>query len=190
MDLAEALRRRRMVRRYTGAAVSPDVLDRIVAAGLSGPSAGWAQGIAVITVTDRERISEVAAACGEADWIAGGYDPWLSTAGAHLVVCLEPAVYRARYDAPDKDPAVLDLIPWWWVDGGAALMAILLSVVSEGLAAGFHGGHGADAIRPLLGIPEEVLVLGIVTIGHPAPDRRSASLAAGPRPGRVHRERW
>ena len=190
MDLAEALRRRRMVRHYTGAAVSVEAVDRIVAAGLSGPSAGWAQGIAVVTVTGRDRITAIAEVCGEAEWTARGFAPWLSTAGAHLVICLEPAVYRARYDAPDKDPAVLERVPWWWVDGGAALMAILLAAVSEGLAAGFHGGHGTDPIRPLLGIPDDVLVLGIVTVGHPAPDHRSASLAFGPRPGRVHPERW
>lgn len=190
MDLAEALRRRRMVRHYTGAAIAPDALERIVAAGLSGPSAGWAQGVSVITVVAPERVAAIARACGEEDWTARGFDPWLSTAGAHLVICLEPEVYRSRYAAPDKDSRVLERVPWWWVDGGAALMAILLAAVAEGLAAGLHGGHGTDPIRPLLGIPDDVVVLGIVTIGHAAPDRRSASLAAGPRPGRIHRERW
>ncbi|HLE38381.1 MAG TPA: nitroreductase family protein [Acidimicrobiia bacterium] len=190
MDLAEALRRRRMVRHYTGAPVAPDALDRIVAAGLSAPSAGWAQGIAIVVVTDPMRIAAIAAACGEAQRVERGFDPWLSTAGAHLVICLEPAVYRTRYSAPDKDPGVLEAIPWWWVDGGTALMAMLLTAVAEGLAAGVQGGHRAAPIRPLLGIPDDVVLLGIVTVGHPAPDRRSSSLEAGPRPGRVHRERW
>ena len=190
MDLADALRRRRMVRHYTGAPVPHDAIERIAAAGLSAPSAGWAQGVAVITVTGTERITAIATACGEDDWIARGFDPWLSTAGAHLVICLEPEVYRSRYAAPDKDPTVLERVPWWWVDGGAALMAMLLAAVAEGLAAGFYGGHGTDPVRPLLGIPEGVVILGIVTVGHAAPDRTSGSLAAGPRPGRVHDERW
>jgi nitroreductase len=190
MDLAEALRRRRMVRRHTGAPVPAEALERIVAAGLSGPSAGWSQGIAIITVTDPDRIVAIAQACGEAEWTGRGFAPWLSTAGAHLVMCLEPEVYRARYQAPDKDPEVLERVPWWWVDGGAALMAILLAAVNEGLAAGFHGGHASGALRPLLGIPDDVVILGVVTLGPPAPDRRSTSLAAGPRTGRVHREHW
>ncbi|MBI5156622.1 MAG: nitroreductase family protein [Acidimicrobiia bacterium] len=190
MDLAEALRRRRMVRHYTGAAVAPDDVERIVAAGLSGPSAGWAQGVSVVTVTEPKRLAAIATACGEDDWVARGFDAWLSTAGAHLVICLEPEVYRSRYAAADKDPTVLERVPWWWVDGGAALMAMLLAAVDAGLAAGFHGGHAADPIRPILGIPDGVVVLGIVTVGHAAPDRRSGSLAAGPRSGRIHREHW
>jgi len=190
MDLADALRRRRMVRHYTGAAVAEDAIERIVAAGLSAPSAGWAQGISIVTVTAAGRIAAIADACGEDAWAARGFDPWLSTAGAHLVICLEPDVYRSRYAAPDKDPRVLERVPWWWVDGGAALMAMLLAAVAENLAAGFYGGHGTDPVRPLLGIPDDVVVLGIVTVGHAAPDRRSGSLTAGPRRGRVHRERW
>src|SRR3990172_2946517 len=121
MDLAEALRRRRMVRHYTGAAVAPDALDRIVAAGLSAPTAGGAQGTAIVTVTAPERIAAIAAACGEPDWTSRGFDPWLSTAGAHLVLCVEPEIYRERYLHPAKQPAVLEAVPWWWVDGGAAL---------------------------------------------------------------------
>jgi nitroreductase len=190
MELTEALRRRRMVRRYTGEPVDPGSLDRIVAAGLSGPSAGWAQGISAVVVADPARIAEVAAACGEERYIARGFDPWLSTAGAHIALCVEPEVYRTRYSEPDKVPAVLDAIPWWLVDGGAALMAILLAVVDEGLAAGFHGAHGAGPVADLLGIPGDVELLGIVTIGHPAADRRSASLDRGRRPGTVHRETW
>lgn len=190
MDLAEALRRRRMVRHYTGAAVAADVLDRIVAAGLSAPTAGGAQGIAVVTVTAPERIAAIAAACGEAEWVSRGFDPWLSTAGAHIVLCVEPAIYRERYSRPDKDPAALEAIPWWWADAGAALMAILLGAVSEGLGAGFHGGHRSTAVRPLLGIPDDVLVFGVVTIGPPAASHRSRSHRHPRRPGRIHREAW
>ena len=190
MDLAEALRRRRMVRHYTGAAVAPDALDRIVAAGLSAPTAGGAQGTAIVTVTAAERIAAIAAACGEPDWTSRGFDPWLSTAGAHLVLCVEPEIYRERYSHPDKQPAVLEAVPWWWVDGGAALMAMLLAAVAEGLGAGFHGGHRSAAIRPLLGIPDAVVVVGIVTIGHAAPPRRARTRRHRPRPGRVHRETW
>jgi nitroreductase len=189
MDFAEVLRRRRMVRAYTGDPVDPEIVERIAGSASRAPSAGWAQGVSVIAVTDRVAIAELAKACGEASYVERGFDAWLSSAGAHLVVCCEPDVYRRRYEEPDKDPAVLESLPWWWVDAGAALTAILLSTVSEGLAAGFHGGHGSDGVRPLLGIPDDVLVVGIVTVGHAAPDRRSSSLDR-PRRNRVHHGRW
>jgi len=189
MDLAEALRRRRMVRNYTGDPIDPTALDRIVAAGLSGPSAGNSQGISLVSVTDRARIAQIARLCGEESYVERGFDRWLSSAGAHLVVCVEPEAYRARYAEPDKDPSALEGVPWWWVDGGAALMAVLLAVVSEGLAAGFHGGS-LDEVAALLGIPGDVEILGLVTVGHPAPDRRSGSLDRGPRQGRDRRGAW
>jgi FMN reductase [NAD(P)H] len=190
MEFREVLRRRRMVRRYTGDPVPTDSLDRILSAAVHGPSAGWSQGISVVAVTDPGRVRAIAGACGEDEYVAAGFDRWLSTAGAMIVLCVEPAVYRARYSEPDKDLAALEGVPWWWVDGGAALMAILLAVVDEGLAAGFHGVGGIDAVRAMLGIPAEVEVVGIVTVGHPASDRRSGSLARGRRAGTIHREHW
>jgi nitroreductase len=190
MEFAETLRRRRMVRRFSGDPISADQADRIAAAALRAPTAGNAQGITVVSVTDRDTITALAEACGEHSYVERGFHPWLSTAAQHLVICIEPDRYRDRYAAPDKDESVLDAVPWWWVDGGAALMAALLAAVDEGLAAGFHGGHGADGARVALGIPEDVVLLGIVAVGHPAPDRRSSSLDRPKRADSVRRERW
>lgn len=190
MELSAALRRRRMVRNYTGEPVDPGALERIVAAGLGGPSAGYSQGIAVVVVDDSERISEVARLCGEDSYVERGFDPWISSAGAHIILCVEPEVYRTRYSEPDKSPAALEGVPWWWVDGGAAMMAMLLAAVDEGLGAGIHGGRGMDEVAELLGIPDRVEVLCLITIGHPAPDRRSGSLRRGPRSGQIHQNGW
>jgi nitroreductase len=192
MDLSEAIRRRRMVRRFTGDPVEPAALDRIVSAGLSGPTAGFSQGISVVLITEPAEIATAAADCGEAEYVARGFDPWLSTAAALVVLCVEPDTYLRRYSEPDKDPAVMEAIPWWWFDGGAALSLMLLAAVDEGLAAGFHGGHRIGDLAERLGIPGDIDVAGIVAIGHPAPDRRSASLDRGRRPVSevVHRGAW
>ena len=190
MDVSEALRRRRMVRRFTGDPIKPEVAEGIAAAVTDAPTAGNAQGITVISVTDPDQIRRLASACGEQRYVDQGFDPWLSMAAQHIVLCAEPERYRERYAEADKDPAVLDAIPWWWVDAGAALMAILLAAVDAGLAAGFHGGHGADDVRPILGIPDEVLLVGLVAVGHPAPDRRSSSLDRPKRKDAVRRDTW
>ena len=192
MELSDAIRRRRMVRRFTGEAVEAGAIDRIVAAGLSGPTAGHSQGISVVLLTDPDDVAAAAADCGEAGYTERGFDPWLSTAGALAVLCVEPTTYRRRYAEPDKDPSVVEAIPWWWFDGGAALGFMLLTAVDEGLAAGFHGGHRIGGLRERLGIPDGIEVAGIVAIGHPAPDRRSSSLDRGKRPEAdvVHRGRW
>lgn len=186
MEYGEALRRRRMVRRHTGDPVPADALDRILAAGAAAPTAGNAQGVSFVAVTDPDRIRAVAAACREDAFVAAGRHPWLSTAGAIVAICLEPAVYRERYGRPDKDPAVLDAVPWWWVDGGAALMAILLAAVDEGLGAGFLGGHACPGLPEVLALPDGVILLGVVTLG-PVADAPAPRIH---REGRIHRDTW
>jgi nitroreductase len=72
------------------------------------------------------------------------------------------------------------------------MMVLLLAAVDEGLAAGFLGSHAMPELEAALGIPAHVSAIGVVTIGHAAPYRRSGSLARGRRPQRdvVHEERW
>ena len=190
MDVGTALLRRRMVRRFSGEPIDPESTERIAAAAARAPTAGNAQGITVVSVTDSDRIHQIAQACDERSYVERGFDPWLSTAGQHIALCVEPERYRERYAEPDKDSAVLDMIPWWWVDAGAALMGILITAVAEGVAAGFHGGHGAEVVSEILGIPNSALLVGIVAVGHPAPDRRSSSLDRPKRGDVVRHHEW
>jgi nitroreductase len=190
MDFGEVLRRRRMVRHHApGADIEPEVLERIATAATRGPTAGNAQGVTVILVTEPTRLAAIAEACGEPAHLERGFDPWLSSAAAHLVICVEPGRYRDRYAEPDKDLATLT-IPWWWVDGGAALMAVLLAAVDADLGAGFLGGHRSGEVRRLLQVPDEVEILGVVTLGPAAADRRSASSRRIRRDDGVRQQRW
>jgi nitroreductase len=183
-----------MVRRYTPEPVDLTALDRILDTARRAPSAGFSQGQSFVVVTDAARRGRIAEVCGESAYVARGFDPWISAAPVLVVPCVSADAYRRRYAEPDKarstPPDEWD-VPFWWVDGGAALMLLLLAVVDEGLAAGFLATD-TETLRGELGIPEEVTPLGLVTIGHPAPDRRSGSLARGRRPVDevVHRERW
>ncbi len=196
MEFREVIRRRRMVRNYRDQPVDEATLLRIVEAGRRAPSAGFTQGQSFVLVTDAELRTSIAGLAGEDEYAAKGYDRWVSRAPAHVVVCVSEAAYHARYREADKlDPDGSEIewpVPFWWVDAGASMMAILLAAVDEGLAAGFLGVHSIEGLKSLLRIPDEVSPIGIVTIGHPAPDRRSASLARGWKPDQdvVHFERW
>ena len=181
MDHRDAVSKRRMVRHYTPEPVDPEAAGRIARAALAGPSAGNSQGISVVVVTREDRRLAIARLAGEPDRVARGFDPWLSSAPVHIVLCIEPDRYRSRYAEPDKDRSALD-IPWWWVDGGAALGLVLLAAVNEGLAAGFLGAHAVPGLSEHLGLPSNVEPIGVVTVGHPAADRRSSSLERGRRP--------
>ncbi|HET8738251.1 MAG TPA: nitroreductase family protein [Acidimicrobiia bacterium] len=196
MEFAEALNRRRMVRNYTDEPVAASALDRVAAAALRAPSAGNSQAISVVVVTEEQTRAEIARIADEPSYLEAGFDPWISKAPAHLVISVSEKVYRDRYSEPDKlgpDGRQIEWpVPYWWVDAGASLMAVLLAAVDEGLAAGFLGVHSVPDLSGLLGIPDDFHPIGVVTIGHPAPDRRSGSLD---RPKKttadvVFRDRW
>lgn len=192
MEFAEVVRRRRMVRSYTDRPVDPDAIDRILDAAVAAPSAGHSQGQRFVVVTDALQRSLIADAAGEADYISTGFDPWISRAPVHIVVCADKQAYVDRYAEPDKRGIEHWDVPYWWVDAGASMMGILYAAVSEGLAAGFLGAHGFEGLHDVLGVPQNILILGVVTIGHAAADRPSGSLERGrvPRTEVIHRERW
>jgi nitroreductase len=192
VEFRDIVGRRRMVRGYTDQAVDPDALDRIINAAIRVPSAGFSQGQRFVVVTDQATRSSIARATGEDEYLEKGFDPWISQAPVHIVICADKQAYVDRYAEPDKSGIEEWTVPYWWVDAGASLMAILYAAVDEGLAAGLLGAHAADDLRPILGIPPEILVAGIVTLGHAAPDRKSSSIRRGrtPRDEIVRWERW
>jgi nitroreductase len=183
-----------MVRNYLADAVDPAAVDRIIDAGVRAPSAGFTQGQSFVIVTDPKRRRAIAELAGESEYVERGFDPWISRAPVHIVVCVSESAYHQRYQEPDKTDAndrEIDWpVPYWWVDAGASMMAILLAAVDEGLGAGFLGVQSFEGLAEHLGIPAHVAPIGVITIGHPAPDRRSSSLDRGRRPGVVHREQW
>ena len=196
MEFSAVLARRRMVRNYTGDPIDATSLDRIAAAALRAPSAGNSQAVGVVLVTDPDLRAEIARIADEPAYVEAGFDPWISRAPAHIVISVSEQVYRDRYAEPDKlkeDGSQIDWpVPYWWIDAGASMMAVLLAAVDEGLAAGFLGVHSVPRLSTLLEIPEHFQPIGVVTVGHPAPDRRSGSLD---RPRKtpadvVFHERW
>jgi nitroreductase len=186
MEFSEVLARRRMVRNYHPDPVEPVVLRRVASAAFRAPSAGYSQGLSVVVVTDPARRQDIANLADEKEYVAAGFDPWISGAPAHIVVAISEKAYHDRYQESDKlDDAGKEIdwpVPYWWVDAGAALMAVLLAAVDEGLAAGFLGVHSLPELRELVGLPADFEPIGVITVGRAASDRKSASLERGPRP--------
>lgn len=196
MDFVDVVRRRRMVRNFSDAPVAPESIDRILERARRGPSAGFTQGQDFIVVTDPGKKKAIAEICGETAYTGVGFHPFISIAPVLIVPCTNEAAYHRRYREPDKiaeDGSEIDWpVPYWFMDVGCAVMLILLGAVDEGLAAGFAGGLDLGAFRRALGIPPEVTPVGVIPIGHPATDVRSASLKRGRRrlEDVVHLEAW
>jgi nitroreductase len=196
MEFEQTVRKRRMVRAFSDRPVDPSTITGLLDLARRAPSAGFTQGQSFVTVTDPALRATVARICGEKHYVESGYGPWISSAPVLVVPCTSEEAYHRRYREPDKlDPDGREIdwpVPYWFFDLGAAVMVLLLGVVDRGLAAGFAGPMDLDALRQALGLPQEVTPVGVIPIGHPAPDKRSPSLKRGRRPldDVVRQERW
>jgi nitroreductase len=204
VELSEALRRRRMVRRYDpDRPVPPAALEAVLAAALRAPSAGFTQGVSLLVLDDADQRDAFWTATAEPDadparpsrWLAG-----MRTAPVLVLLWTDREAYLERYAEPDKgwsdrDPGRWSA-PYWFVDAGMAAMAALLAAVDVGLGACFFGVpvNRADAVRTTFGVPADQLSVGVLSLGHPAPaDRPAGSPSRRPRrPAEelVHRGRW
>jgi nitroreductase len=199
MEFAEVLKHRRMVRHYLDQPLDPDVVDRILAAGLRAPSAGFSQGYALLALEsaeDRSRFWQVTDTEQEtASWPA---ETRAGVMRAPLVVVALSCkrAYLDRYAREDKGWADRDEsrwpVPYWDVDAGFAALLMLLTAVDLGLGVLFFGVFEVDGFRQAFGVPEPYTPVGALAIGHPLPDEPSPSLARGKRAldAVVHRGRW
>lgn len=199
MEFSEVVRKRRMVRHFTSEPVEPEAITRILDLARRAPSAGFTQGQSFVVVTRPETRREIARICDEEEYTSSGFAPFISEAPALVVPCVSEAAYHRRYQEADKlDEQGQETewpVPYWFMDIGCSVMALLLAVVDEGLAAGFAGAPTTERmgeLRRLLGIPDEVTPVGVIPIGHAAPDQRSSSLKRGRKPiaDFAHYERW
>lgn len=198
MELADVVRRRRMVRNYSDQPVDPKAVDRILEHALHAPSAGFSQGWAFLRLdapADVQRFWDASTPPGQ------GADSWsqgLRRAPVIVVPMSSKHEYLERYAAPDKGwtdrnearwPA-----PYWDIDTGMAALLMLLTVVDEGLGACFFGipPERIPPFRRAFEVPEHYKPIGAISIGHRATDRRSPSLRRGRRgtDDVVHRGRW
>lgn len=189
-----------MCRDFTDDPVPADVLGRVLAAAFRAPTAGNTDGLDLVVLegVDTARHWDVTL---PADRRPGFRWPGLMRAPVLVEVIVDPAAYVERYSLPDKahsglgDGAEAWPVPFWFVDGGAAVMAVLLAAESEGLGALLFGVFGHEAaVRRALGVPAGRRVVATVALGLPAPGGRLPSRSARrgrPGPGRrIHRGGW
>jgi nitroreductase len=191
---------RRMCRDYLDRPVDAELLDGVLRAAFRGPSAGNTDALDLVVLVGREQVARY--------WDTtlpesrrGGF-PWPGLLRAPVLVLpyVSPRAYVERYGEADKSGTGLGIdadrwaVPYWWVDGGAAVMALLLAAEAAGLGALLFGQFDHEpALAALLGVPEGRRALGTIALGHRGDgDRRSASAGRGrPDPAvRVHHGAW
>lgn len=151
MNAYDVLINRRSIRKYTQSKISDKLLEKIVQAGLSAPSAKNMQPCEFVVVTDRDtldRLSDIRP-----------YWKMLKTAPASIVTLANLSVYE-----PDASEMYVQ-------DCSAATENMLLAAESLGLGGVWLGLYPHERpmqdVQALFGIPKNVIPISVISIGHP-----------------------
>jgi nitroreductase len=194
MEFREILRHRRMHRAFLPDPIPVEQIERIASVIRRAPSGGFSQGGSIVVVTDDDKR----AAIDDEHYSSNGRN-FIADAPVHLVISANEALYHARYNQADKLAATGGVeiawpVPYWFVDAGALMMLVLAAAIDEGLASAFVGHPDQKRIfDELLGLPEDVVPIGLALVGKPGEDPPLGSrLAKRRRPAGelVHWQRW
>jgi nitroreductase len=183
MELDEVIRRRRMVRDYDpDRPVPAEVVDRLLEYAIRAPSAGFSQGWGFLVLDRPPDVERFWAATTPPDSTPDSWLTGMRRAPLIVVPHSNRDIYLDRYAAADKGWTDRDEgrwpVPYWHIDAGMASLLMLLGAVDAGLGACFFGipAEFLGSFRQTFGVPEEYTPIGALTVGYPAPNRRSPRL--------------
>ena len=151
MELKEALLKRRSVRKFTEEAVSEEMIQELLHAAMSGPSACNKKPWEFYVVTNPEKLEELKGASK------------ITKKNSKLAIIVCGNLSRAL---------PMHFANYWIQDCSSATENILLRVTDLGLGAVWCGIHpqkqAEKKVRQILDIPQSQVPLNIIHIGHPA----------------------
>ena len=166
-ELIRVIFARRSIRKYTAELVSEKDVRTMLEAAMAAPSASNRKPWHFIVVTDREILDNLAK--------AHPYGKMLLEAPLCIVVCGDKTISSS----------------YWVQDCSAATENLLLAATALGLGAVWLGvhprGERVNPIRKVLNIPENIVPLNLISIGHPAEEKEPRTQYDELR---VHREHW
>jgi nitroreductase len=187
-----------MTREFTDQPLDPSLLDELLNTARRAPSAGYSQGVHFIALTGEAVPSFWRTTDAEA-WFAEKQEGVLRAPVIVLPIA-DPDAYTSRYAEADKAGHGLDVaanwpVPFWLTDTAMAVQNLLLLVEARRLGALYFGiFRNVDTLLADLGVPEDMLSVGAVAIGHRADiDRPSGSPTTRPRRDTaevIHHSRW
>jgi nitroreductase len=162
---------RKSVRNFiAGTTVSRATLDTILRAGMAAASAVNLQPWQFIVIDNRTTLDSLASRLP--------YAKMLYQAAAAIVVCGDSAIRT-------KDFA------FWEFDCSLASGNILIAVEAMGLGAVWTAVHPdrerIDAVKNILQLPEHIIPLNVIPIGHPAGTDKPKDKY---RPDKIHWNKW
>lgn len=161
MDTIESILKRRSIRKYTSEPISDSTIKTLLDAGMHAPSARNLQAWHFVVVDEREVLDKLS--------IAHPYAKMLKQATLAILVC--------------GDRNIQEMDGYLVQDCSAATQNIMLAAHACGLGSVWLGMYPREErmkdVSRLLDIPDHVLPVSLISIGHPdeskdAPDRFKA----------------
>jgi nitroreductase len=148
MEVSEAIRKRRSVRKYQTRNIENDKLDRVLEAGRLAPSARNLQEWRFVVVRDGARRKRLAEA-----------------AKGQTFVGEAPVVIAACATITDYVMTCGQLT--YPIDLAIAVEHMVLAAAAEGLGTCWIGAFYEEEVKKVLNIPPEVRVVALLAIGYP-----------------------
>ncbi len=165
--MIDAILARRSIRKYTDEPVSDEDIRAILEAAMSAPSGMNRKPWHFVAVTEREKLDRLGATTSS--W------GMLKEATLAVVVCGDPGISEK----------------YWDQDSIAAVENLLIAVSMLGLGGVWLGCHPnperVGPVREILGVPEPVVPIAVLSIGHPAEEKEPRTQYDEER---VHRNGW
>jgi nitroreductase len=169
MNTLEAIRSRRSVRNFVSKPVPQELIEELLRAAMSAPSAGNQQPWQFLVIRNRELLDSITSVTPNAKMCR--------EAQAAILVCGDKS--KEKYDG------------FWVQDCSAATQNILLAAHDRGLGAVWTGIYPiperVSGFRDLFELPEDIVPFCLVPLGFPAREVPPVDRYRGER---VHFDSW
>lgn len=170
-DALTIIRQRKSVRNFTGAPVSKADIEQLLRAAMAAPAAVHMYPWKFIVVTGQQKLHSLAEGLP--------FAKMLTKAGACIIVCAVPGEAAMGSEA------------FAIIDCTCASENLLLAAEALGLGAVWTAVYPLtdlmDYIRKSLGIPNNVIPLNVIPIGHPTGEDNAKEKYD---PRNIHWEQW
>jgi nitroreductase len=173
MELMEAIKGRRSIRKYTSRPVGDEALNTILEAARQAPSWANSQCWRFIVVRDsqlRNRLADTAIEVVTGKPNRGGEA--MRVTPVAIVACAE--MRKAGYYASGGKAPVTDKGDWYMYDVALAMQNLTLAAHALGLGTVHIGAFDAIKVAEILGVPQGYAVVAMTPLGYPdeAPNPR------------------
>ncbi len=169
MSVIQVIRDRRSIRSYVNKPVERDKIERLLEAARLAPSASNRQEWRFVVVTDPKRRRALAE--------AAVHQAFVGTAPVVIAAC-------AEHDGHVMTCGQL----CYPIDVAIAVDHMTLQAVAEGLGTCWIGAFHEEQVKAILGIPDEIRIVELLTVGYAAGP--PAPLSRLPLEKLVHWETW